>query len=102
TSTSGPRFAPGAYFLHFLSLPHPPLPTLFPYTTLFRSLHRAGQRLPAPGTHRAVVGAHLDEQLDRRTHPRQQRTARQQPPQRLERGDHEVVAFAGVDRKSVV
>src|SRR5207253_7534805 len=38
--------------LFYFLTPHPPRPTLFPYTTLFRSLHalepqRAGERGPA-------------------------------------------------------
>src|SRR5207249_10810594 len=40
----------------FLMIPRPPRSTLFPYTTLFRSNHVAGGRLPQPVAHLIVVG----------------------------------------------
>src|SRR6266542_5014810 len=44
-----------SFLLFFLIIPRPPRPTLFPYTTLFRSTLRGG--LPRPGRARAAHAA---------------------------------------------
>src|SRR5699024_12803523 len=40
------------FVLFFLLIPRPPIPTLFPYTTLFRSAPARSTARPAPGAHR--------------------------------------------------
>src|SRR5947209_16497357 len=41
------------FFFFFLMIRRPPRSTLFPYTTLFRSLHRRPRREAQPAAHRA-------------------------------------------------
>src|SRR5207253_10783122 len=63
--------------LFFLNIPRPPRSTLFPYTTLFRSRQRGGER-PAddePARHRGDVGDPDQERLG-------------EPPVRVGQGDH--------------
>src|SRR5205085_12450651 len=69
------------FFFFFLMLPPPPISTLFPYTTLFRSLlHRAGHRLHAdhqrPAAGAVPVPCLHGHQAGHR------RLCRQQPPDR--------------------
>src|SRR5207248_9222732 len=48
-------------FIFFLLLRPPPRPTLFPYTTLFRSIVRDGER----SNHGSAVGGHFRGVVDR-------------------------------------
>src|SRR2546429_9596507 len=72
----------------FLMIRRPPRSTLFPYTTLFRSLRRRhaddGLRLHAPRVHRGRRRRHgqprrLDPGLDLRQPPRELRLDRREP-----------------------
>src|SRR5439155_21924726 len=47
-------------FFFFLTLPHPPISTLFPYTTLFRSYLHGWRHRPAPFERAAGIAVHAD------------------------------------------
>src|SRR6266576_6048100 len=51
----------------FLMLPRPPRSTLFPYTTLFRSLPKPGARRPTPRRGRAAHAPRQGERSEEHT-----------------------------------
>src|SRR5258706_12181017 len=57
------------FFFFFLMIRRPPRSTLFPYTTLFRSLRARGQaaraRLPQPGRHGRIPRFHRRRERER-------------------------------------
>src|SRR3989442_12052962 len=60
-------------FFFFLMIRRPPRSTLFPYTTLFRSLHRAGRHPRRDGFDRRAVGPSSEERSEEHTSELQSR-----------------------------
>src|SRR2546426_4951122 len=64
------------FFFFFLMIRRPPRSTLFPYTTLFRSVHKfddADGRGRARGRHGRVLGCDAHRRPEHRTHGHDQR-----------------------------
>src|SRR5436190_22955369 len=55
------------FYFFFLLIRRPPRSTLFPYTTLFRSLVQLLAGYERRGLSRAAVGPHLDERSEEHT-----------------------------------
>src|SRR5256885_5410842 len=80
------------YFFFFLMIRRPPRSTLFPYTTLFRSLSQERAQLLA---RRAQLALRFDRRQRREAGVRRRMRAEVNFPRRLQRPD-----VGGVDRKS--